>query len=167
MRSPVTALLAVVVVTGCAGTSRSVAPDDRTSQDMSLWIPAADAEGIPPVEEPWLRGLPTPGPEWVLVATSAGTGGDRTAGDRVIRLPHDVVRAIARKKIGTFPILVEVHVDEAGVPREARVVEPGGAPARVQELYDRTIRSWRYEPFVLRGKALRTVRSVLFLYHVG
>lgn len=150
---------------GCAATAKTVAPEGPLEAADSVWISTADAAGLPPPAEP--SKLPPPGPDWTEVALSGGEGGKRAQGDPQVLLPGDTVKKIARLEGRRLSVVVDIFVDETGKPQKTQVIDPQGAPDEVQNLYQRAIEAWRYEPFRVNGKAVPTVHRVEFRYSVG
>jgi protein TonB len=69
-----------------------------------------------------------------------------------------VLPVAARRAGPRGPVLLEVRIDEAGAVSVQKVVR---GHALLDDTAIRTVRQWRYAPFVVDGRATPIVRTVL------
>jgi hypothetical protein len=113
-----------------------------------------------------LHSLARPDAPVIAVPVGEGKGGGMIAGDPKPPLPSDAIRRAVADAGGRIALIVHIEVDEQGRARLASWLHPVVVPEEIDLYYRTKIAAWRFEPFVLEGRAVPVSVRVLFRYIV-
>jgi TonB family protein len=106
--------------------------------------------------------LPPAHKQPVQVAPSA-LRGRRISGEEQIVPPDDIKQQIRRDGNPALSATMEVCISAAGVVASVGVLASSGYPSYDERILDR-MRSWRYQPYLVGGRAVPACSTVRFIY---
>jgi protein TonB len=103
-----------------------------------------------------------PPPEKVSIEALAAL---RISGDPQIRLPPSVLRALADEGVHRADIMVRLCLSASGVPQTVEILKSSGHQQADDQVRD-GVRSWRYRPYTVNGRAVPACAAVLMRYEI-
>ncbi len=103
-----------------------------------------------------------PAPEKITIDTLAAL---RTSGDTQIRLPPSVLRALADQGVRRVDVMVRLCLSPAGTPQSVEILSSSGNAEADDRVRD-GVRTWRYRPYAVNGRAVPACAGVLMRYDI-